>query len=44
MGESGQKYKLPVIKEISHGDVTYCMMTIITNAVLHITTMCADGY
>ena len=31
-----KKCELPVIKYIRHGDVTYRMMTIFTNTVLHI--------
>ena len=36
MGEAGKRYKLPVIKQIRHGDTTYCMVTTVNNAVLHI--------
>ena len=31
-----QKYKLPVIKEVSHGDVMHSTATAVHNAVLHI--------
>ena len=31
-----KKYKLPIIKEISPGDVTYIMVTIINSTILHI--------
>lgn len=31
----GSKVKLPVIKQISPGDVMYDMVTIVNNAVLH---------
>ena len=31
-----KRYKLPIIKEISPGDVTCIMMTIINSTILHI--------
>lgn len=31
-----ERYKLPVIKYLHHRDVTYSMMTIVINTVLHI--------
>lgn len=31
-----ERYKLPVIKYLRHRDVTYSMMTIVINTVLHI--------
>ena len=36
MGEGVKKYKLPSIKQISHGDVMYSMGTIVNNSVLYI--------
>lgn len=36
MDASGQKYKLPVIKQLSPGDVTYSTVTTVNNTKLHI--------
>lgn len=35
-GKGGQRYKLPVIKSISHRDGMYSMMTTVNKTVLHI--------
>ena len=36
MAEGGQRYKLPVIREVRSGGVTYSMVTKVNNTVLHI--------
>lgn len=36
MGEGGQSYKLPFIRQTSSGDIMYNMVTIVGNTVLYI--------
>lgn len=36
MSTGGQRYKVPVIKQISHRNVRYNMVTLVNNSVLYI--------
>ena len=36
MDERSKKVQTSIMKEVSHGDITYSMVTIVNNTVLHI--------